>query len=197
MIRIDIAIIQTIKNLETIAHKEGSTISALAVYREASEVISQSFHFQMASLDKYFKQYPELATDTTVNGEEIAVAIERNLRSRILIDTVKGVEAHIAERTDVRGLPLEHLITNIIELTREWDRIQTFKTRCTERTTIWATRCTHDLNANTLRLLTASLEDFLREGTRTAHLELQLLRGKLQDIFNVLKSDAVIDAVTA
>lgn len=197
MFNIDLAIVQTIKNLEQIAKEENTIISPLAAYREASAVISQSFRFDLASFNAYIKQYPDLANDRAIEGEEITVAIERNLRSRILIDTVKGVEAHIADRGDVRGQPLELLLTDTIELTKEWDRIQTFKTSEADRVMVWAARCKHDLNSNTLRLLTSSLERFLRQSTTSAHLELQLVRGKLQDIFHVLKSEAVVRAVTA
>ncbi|TLX15948.1 hypothetical protein [Rhizobium sp. MHM7A] len=197
MINIDLAIVQTIKNLEQIAREENTIISPLAAYREASAVISQSFHFDLANFGIYIKQYPDLVTDRAIEGEEITVAIERNLRSRILIDTVKGVEAHIAERGDVRGQPLERLLSDIVELTKEWDRIQSFRTSYADRVMVWAERCKHDLNPNTLRLLTTSLDNFLRQGTSSVHLELQLVRGKLQDIFHVLKAEAVVQAAAA
>jgi hypothetical protein len=197
MININLAIAQTIKNLEKIAHDENTRISPLAAYREASEVISQSFHFDLASFGVYIKQYPDLATDRAIEGEEITVAIERNLRSRILIDTVKGVETHIAERGDVRGQPLQRLLSDIIELTKEWNRIESSRTSYADRVMIWAERCKHDLNPNTLRLLITSVDNFLRQGTSSAHLELQLVRGKLRDIFHVLKTEAVVEAAAA
>jgi hypothetical protein len=197
MIDINLAIAKTIKNLEQIAQEENSVISPLAAYREASEVISQAFDFDIASFGVYLKQYPDLATDRAIEGEEITVAIERNLRSRILTDTVKGVEAHIAARGDVRGLPLDRLLSDIVELMTEWERIQSFKTSYADRAIVWAERCRHDLNSNTLRLLTASLNNFLRQSTTSVHLELQLVRGKLHDILQALKTETVVQAAAA
>lgn len=194
MINVNAAIIQTIKNLEQVAQDEGTTISALSAYRAASEVISQMFYFDLTKFDVYIKQYPDLAHDLAYEGEEIAVAIERNLRSHILIDTVNGVEAHITERGNVSGLPLQRLLTDIIELTHEWDRVQSFKSSDADRVMVWAKRCTYDFNANTLRLLSTSLDRFLRKATSSVHLELQLIRGKLQDIFHILKSEAIMEA---
>lgn len=42
-----------------------------------------------------------------------------------------------------------------------------------------------------------SLDNFLRQGTTSIHLELQLVRGKLHDILHALKTEAEAQAAAA